>query len=318
MTAVWAGSHSSNSPFEEEHLLDRDVEIVTNSLRSLDPDGKRIAMVIRNTLDQLYDGQHTGRYRWDQLHKTEKTHCGTLIEINLQREMKFTDGLQMDFQIGGIEVDCKYSQSLGGWMIPMEAVGQICLLLWADDERAEWSLGITRMDEHVLGRGANRDSKRTLSATGRQSIRWVFQHAPLPPNVLLQLPRQQVDDIMSLTSGQKRIDEIFRVAQGRIIGRGVIATLGQQDDYMKRVRGNGGSRSRLSSEGILILGHYDEHRRIAKELGLPIPELGELVSVRVVRAGRRGRQTARIQNESWRIANPEDPIETAPDCPHSV
>jgi len=275
-------------------------------------------MVLRNTLDQLYDGQHTGRYRWDQLHKTEKTHCGTLVEINLQREMKFADGLQMDFQIGGIEVDCKYSQSLGGWMIPMEAVGEICLLLWADDERAEWSLGVARMEEQFLGRGANRDSKRTLSAMGRASIQWMFQNALLPPNVLLQLPRTQVDEIMSLKSGQKRIDQIFRVAQGRIIGRGVIATLGQQDDYMKRVRGNGGSRSRLRSEGILILGHYEEHRRIAKGLGLPVPELGELVSVRVVRSSRRGRQTTRIQNELWRIASPDDPIETAPDCPHSV
>ncbi len=47
----------------------------------------------------LLDGQHTGRYRWDQLHKTEKTHFGTLVEINLQRAFGFDDGMTMDFAI---------------------------------------------------------------------------------------------------------------------------------------------------------------------------------------------------------------------------
>ena len=41
-------------------------------LRALDGDGSRMAAAIRGALDMLLDGQHTGRYRWDQLHKTEK------------------------------------------------------------------------------------------------------------------------------------------------------------------------------------------------------------------------------------------------------
>ena len=73
----------------------------------------------------LLDGQHTGRYRWDQLYKTEKTHFGTLVEINLQRAFGFADGQSMDFAIRGIDVDCKYSQSRGDWMIPPEAMGQL-------------------------------------------------------------------------------------------------------------------------------------------------------------------------------------------------
>ena len=48
-------------------------------LRRLDGDGSRMAAAIRGALDMLLDGQHTGRYRWDQLHKTEKTHAGTLV-----------------------------------------------------------------------------------------------------------------------------------------------------------------------------------------------------------------------------------------------
>ena len=43
---------------------------VAASLTELDPDGSRMAAAIRGALDMLLDGQHTGRYRWDQLHKT--------------------------------------------------------------------------------------------------------------------------------------------------------------------------------------------------------------------------------------------------------
>ena len=41
--------------------------------------------------------------RWDQLYKTEKTHFGTLVEINLQREFGFADGVAMDFAIQGVD-----------------------------------------------------------------------------------------------------------------------------------------------------------------------------------------------------------------------
>ncbi|MGO8890808.1 MAG: NaeI family type II restriction endonuclease [Streptosporangiaceae bacterium] len=44
---------------------------VAAELRALDGDGSRMAAAIRGALDMLLDGQHTGRYRWDQLHKTE-------------------------------------------------------------------------------------------------------------------------------------------------------------------------------------------------------------------------------------------------------
>ena len=108
--------------------VDVELDAVAGELRKLDPQGLRFARVLRETLDQLYDGQRTGRYRWDQLYKTEKTHCGTLVEINLHREFKFQDGEMLDYCIAQVDVDCKYSQKLGGWMIPPEARGHLCLL----------------------------------------------------------------------------------------------------------------------------------------------------------------------------------------------
>ena len=127
---------------------DAELRAVAGELVSGDPDGVRVAGVLRRTYDMLLDGQHTGRYRWDQLYKTEKTHFGTLVEINLQREFGFADGAAMDFAICGIDVDCKYSQDLAEWMIPPEAVGKIILGLWANDNQGRWSLGLVRADDH--------------------------------------------------------------------------------------------------------------------------------------------------------------------------
>lgn len=177
-------------------------------------------------------------------------------------------------------------------------------------------MGIVRIRESILSKGGNRDAKRSITTKGRQHIVWLFDNASLPPNILLQLPRPMVDRIMSLPSGQKRIDEIFRAAQRMRIGRGVIATLGQQDDYMKRVRGNRGSRTRLKSEGILILGDYEAHRRVAKELNIPIPQRGEFVSVRVVRATSSDSDVTQVDGQWWRVATDSDPIEPAPACRH--
>ena len=113
-------------------------------LTTLDPDGSRMAAAIRGALDMLLDGQHTGRYRWEQLHKTEKTHAGTLVEIALARSLRLADGTALDYTIAGADVDCKFSHRLGGWMIPPEADGQLMLLVQASDEDGTWSAGLLR------------------------------------------------------------------------------------------------------------------------------------------------------------------------------
>lgn len=73
----------------------------------LDPTGGATGQVLRDTYDQIYDGVRTRRYRWDQLFKTEKTHFGTLVEINLQREFKYADGAKLDYCIAGHDVDAR-------------------------------------------------------------------------------------------------------------------------------------------------------------------------------------------------------------------
>ncbi|MEV8630656.1 NaeI family type II restriction endonuclease [Streptosporangium sp. NPDC051023] len=297
---------------------DPELEAVLAHLMAADQDGTRIARAIRRTFDMLLDGQHTGRFRWEQLHKTEKTHCGTLIEINLQREFGFADGAVLDYSIGGVEVDCKYSQKLGEWMIPPEAVGRILLGLWANDKDGRWSAGLVRASEERLNPGANRDAKRTLSKQGRTTIRWLFKGAPLQENVLLRIPDEDIGVIFRSTSGQQRVNELFRRAQGHPISRTVVATVAMQEDYMKRVRGNGGARSALRPEGIVIFGQYKNHVQAAVVLGLPAPGPGESVSVRLTR--RRTHHGAQpyveLDAEQWVVARHDDPVELAPLLPN--
>lgn len=265
-----------------------------------------IGWLLRDTIDQLLDGQHTGRYRWDQLFKTEKTHAGTMVEINLQRAMRYADGEKLDFKIAGVEVDCKFSQTLYGWMFPPEAVGHVCMVVWANDTEAKWSFGLVRASEAFMSEGHNRDGKRSLAKHAQKSVHWLFERAPLPPNVYLGLREEQVEDILNpKLSGQKRVNKLFVHAQRRIVGRGAVATAAQQDDFLKRVRENGGARTALRTLGIVIFGH--EHARLAEGLGLPVPHKGEFVSARLLPAEKAGTGAIEIDGGWWRLAGETEP-----------
>jgi len=283
---------------------DSPLEEVLSWLTDQDPSGKRIANVFRETFDQLYDGQRTGRYRWDQLYKTEKTHFGTLIEINLQREFDFSDGLVMDYQIAGHEVDCKYSAT-ASWMLPPESIDQLILGSVASDERSTWSMGLVRATTENRNGGKNRDQKGTLNSLGKRRIRWIRKDSLMPPNVLLHIPNDDVEAIFAPRSGQARINQLFRIAMNQRISRNVVATVAQQNDYMKRVRANGGARTTLQTEGIIILsGDYVRQVNIAKELGCTIPEAGEFVSIRVAKVDVAMAGSVELDGELW-VARPK-------------
>ncbi|AKS35861.1 NaeI family type II restriction endonuclease [Mycolicibacterium goodii] len=275
---------------------------VAATVLQLDPDGQRTGAALRRTFDQLYDGGRTGRYKWSQLYKTEKTHFGTLIEINLQREFEFADGVKLDYRIAGHEVDAKYSQTIWAWMLPPEAVGELCLVLSASDEDSQFSMGVVRAAADLLNLGNNRDSKKTLSAAGRESVVWLYRDHPMPPNVLLQLPEDDVNAIFALRSGQQKVNELFRRATGLLVSRAAVETVAQQLDPMKRVRANGGARQHLAPEGLAIFGgDYLWQREAAEALGLPVPSHGQFVSayLRSVDSG------TQMRGVRWALADPE-------------
>ncbi|MFI0485633.1 NaeI family type II restriction endonuclease [Actinomadura sp. 9N215] len=309
--------------FGPENPEDRELELVRINLLGLDPDGNRIAATLRRSLDMLLDGPHTGRYAWHQLYKTEKTHCGTVVEINLQREFKFAGGDRLDYSIAGHDVDCKYSQDFGKWMIPPEAVDRLLLVVWASDQAGIWSAGLLRAREEWLNTGANRDRKITLKAEHRPRIRWLFKDAPLKENALLRIPQRDLDAIFAKRSGQQRVNELLSRATGIRLTRNVIWTVATaggrpKDDPTRRIRGGKeGARGQLRPKGIVIFGDYENHRKAARALSLPEPGDGEYVSIRLTRRRLRHGDAPYItlEDADWVVAGPEDPVELAPVLP---
>jgi hypothetical protein len=302
---------------------DPELESVEAQLHALDPAGTQVAEVLRDTLDKIYDGQHTGRWSYDQLHKTEKTHVGTLVEINLHRKFDFADGIVTDYRIAGVEVDCKYSMNYGSWELPPEAMDHICFLITANDQRSSWNAGLIRVREPLLRARSNRDAKRQLAVSSHTYIRELWpDNRKLAENLFLSLDAESRNKIFCAKAshgnhhGQARVNELFRLVQRRIIRRAELATVAQQDDFMKRARGNGGARSALRPEGILVLGHQDNDPNVAAALGLPVPKKGELVSGRVAQArDDRNDPVATIDGQRWALARPDDPVFPAPLVP---
>ncbi|MEU9402291.1 NaeI family type II restriction endonuclease [Streptomyces sp. NPDC048242] len=310
---------------------DPELELVRKHFLSLDESGARFARVLRDTIDQLLDGEHTGRFDWNDLHKTEKTHAGTLIEINLLREFGLSSGEDLDYLIEGIEVDCKFSQKLYGWMIPPEALDELCLVVWADDHQGLWSAGLLRANRIALTtsgtvtKKGNRDGKFRLTKQHHSLVTWLWENRPLEENLLLHLDAETRDAILNAgaafkrSPGQAKVNELFRRVQGRRINRSVIRALAMQKDYMKRVRYNGGAREKLRREGILICGDYPNHQAVAEQLGLPVPREGENVSVRVAEAKphHADKPSVTLEERRWVKAGPDDPVEPAPLLPET-
>jgi hypothetical protein len=227
--------------------------------------------VLRQAVDEVLDGQRTGRYDIDQLAKTEKTYLGTKVEIMCESEFGFPRGKHMDYLISGHEVDCKFTLRFGGWAIPREAVGQICLLLHADDKHSRFSAGVVRAFPEALSAGTNRDGKKRLSLAGRSAVHWFVRDGALPENLLLALGPATRDAIFHggaglRDSGQARVTRLFRLVQGRIVRREVVLAVGRQADAPKRVRD---ARLQLRAEGVLVLGHQGLIHRSPGTLDYP-------------------------------------------------
>lgn len=293
---------------------------------------ERLRWVLRDSLDELLDGQRTGRWAYHHLSKTEKTHLGTVVEVNLTKEFEFPNGDHLDWQIAGIDIDCKFSKDVGKWEIPMEMylcadhnerqgkANHPALLTWFDDTTSRWAAGlITVTDERLrwkVGkpeRAYNRDNKRSLANASAEHVCWLWGglQDDLPRNLLLHLdPNVRARILSPKPSGQKRVNQLFRELQGQIVGRQTVLTVAQQDDAPKRVRD---ARIPLRQEGIVVLGHQDAHPKIAASLELPVPVKGEWIAVRITPVSESDtRPSVTMHGQRWARAHDDDPIVAVP------
>ncbi|MCX5441269.1 NaeI family type II restriction endonuclease [Streptomyces sp. NBC_00063] len=302
--AVGAGTGSGSS----------DVATVADALRGMPTLEATTANALRYAFDSVLDGRRTGRFDPATLGKSERAYLGAKVTHELMAAWGFQPGQETDLLIGRQEVALKFTTG-ATWTVAPEEVGRVCLLVSANDQRSRWSLGLVRIESGHLSRTANRDFKRTLSAAGRQAIIWIFHNAQLPENTLLHLPAPLREQIFATEVGegssQTRTNNLFKLAQGRILNRTTVSTVSVTADGPKRVRA---AREALRSDGILVLGGTSRQATIARNLGLPVPRDGEWISRRVTR--RRPEHgdapSIALSDDVWTLAGPDDPVEKAP------
>lgn len=290
---------------------------VIEFLRRQDPDGVRFAKVFRNALDEALDGGRTGRYDIRQLRKVEKTFVGMRVELGVSQAFDLPDGDAMDFSIVGVDVDAKFSFTRGGWQIPPEALGHLCLVMSCSDQRSDFDVGLVRVRRDRLNVGSNRDRKVTLNRAGTASIAWLFHGEQLPINLLLHLDSETLDRLEAVRAGQQRVNALFRLVQHELIPRVAIETVARQTDPAKRAR-DSRKLTHLGGEGILILGgDYKIYQDAAYGLRLPVPLPGQWMSTRVVEVTSDStRPKAFLDGAWWAVALADESTARAPVLDH--
>lgn len=270
--------------------------------RRYDPGHARFGEALRQSLDEVLDGQRTGRYDVDTLERAEKSYLAAKVGILCRAAFGFPPEAAQ-YPVAGHLVHPRFSFT-GAWALPREAHGHVGLLLTADDAHSRFSVGLLHITDDAVMPGPV-ERKYRLSPAGRRAIHWLVRSGELPENLLLHLPNDVRNLILAdRVSGQKRINELFRHVRDRVIPREPVATVAHQTDPAKRVRD---ARRHLRDEGIIILGHQGAHPRVARDLQLPTPTKGSWISTRVVpERPHDTRPTTTIDGTTYARARPTD------------
>lgn len=298
---------------------------------------ERFRWALRDALDDLMDGSRTGRWCYQHLTDPEQKSLPVAVQVTLTREFAFPNGTNLAWNLAGQGVECIFSTDAGGWEIPMsmyqcdehaDRSGEedaTALLVWMNEESNEWAAGLLRITDERLRwrndkatgrplRWYSRDNKRRISDEHLSEIFWLWGgiQPDLPENTLLHmLPRRRARIFGDTSSGQRRVDALFRACLGEIVRKPTLLTVAQQDDAPKRVRD---SRRKLQPEGVVILGHQESHPVVARTLGLPVPEKGEWLAIRLAPVeSSDDRPRVRVGDTYWAVARPDEPVEPAPD-----
>lgn len=229
---------------------------------------EKLRSFFRSAIDEVIDTARTGRYFLTDLEKTEKTYLGTKFEILLRDWLDVPHGVVLDLLIGGREVDVKSTTGgASGWMIPPEALNQLCILLRVNEIDSTCAVGLARARPSYLRAGQNRDAKTSFSAAGRANIWWLVQDLAYTPNFWSLIDAQMRGHIMAPRGGKERLARLFEACLEVPVSRVLIASIAAQDDFMKRVRRNGGARDILAPNGIAVL-YSETDRELMQNLGL--------------------------------------------------
>jgi Restriction endonuclease NaeI len=238
--------------------------------------------ILQDAIDFVIDPVRTARNRISELDNVEKTFVGLKVEHFLRDFLNVPKGLR-DLCIDGFDVDIKNTVGRT-WMIPPETYRseEPCLLMAiADGEKRFW-LGLVFARGAYLG-AKNRDGKRSFNSKGMHNILWLVEGKNLPPSRWREIDMERFRELRRIEGGNNRVVKFFRENLDKRIHRTIVQTLlHDQQDYMKRLRGNGGARDPLKREGIALLsGKYD--RVHLRNLGFPSVSYDEFIAIKYSR-----------------------------------
>jgi Restriction endonuclease NaeI len=265
-------AHSGYQPLPADHIDHTDLAALETDLllavRGKELFEEKLRSFFRSAIDEVIDTARTGRYFLSDLEKTEKTYLGTKFEILLRDWLQVPKGVVLDLLIGGREVDVKSTTGgKSGWMIPLEAIGHLCILLRVNEDQSTCAVGLARARPEYLRSGENRDRKTSFSAQGTRNIWWMVQDFAYTPNFWTIVNAADREEIMATRGGKNRLAMLFERYLEVPLSRVQIQAIAAQDDFMKRLRKDGGARDILAPKGVAIL--YSEiDRDLMHRLGI--------------------------------------------------
>jgi len=258
---------SGHIDYDDLHALESDLLAAVGGKQIF---AEKLRSFFRSAIDEVIDTARTNRFFLSQLEKTEKTYLGTKFENLLRDWLQVPRGIVLDLKIGGREVDVKSTTGgRSGWMIPREALEQLCVLLRVNESASTCAVGLVRARKAYLRSGENQDKKTSFSAEGIGNIWWMVRDFAYTPNFWNSVSDDVRNEIMKPKGGTARLVKLFENCLEIPVSRVLISGVAKQDDFMKRLRKNGGARDKLARAGIAVLySGYD--RNLMQELGLKV------------------------------------------------
>jgi hypothetical protein len=239
-----------------------------------------VTVLFRQAFDEVIDAPRTNRFTLAEIEKTEKTYIGTKVEILLRNFLGMPKGKILDLSVHGVEVDIKMTTQRD-WMVPRESIGRPAVLMRANEKKALCDVGLVVCRPEYLRISNNQDKKGQIAAAQYVNIWWLLRQHRYPKNFWEVLPSAERNAIMAAGTGKWRLAALFERIQGQPISRSQVQAIGQQHDYMKRLRKNGGARDILGPKHIAILwGSKD--RDLIQKFGLGPVTSEEFVSYHAI------------------------------------
>jgi hypothetical protein len=180
--------------------VEQNTHAVTDWFRAQPEHVARLGAVIRQALDEVLDGQRTGRFDPSLLNDIERQYVSVKLAILLEAEFELRPSLTLSYFVEGfvegIDVSLAWSFS-DSWIVEAgPAVGTV-LLVSGDDSQSVFSVGVVQVPASSDGR---KWVIRHTQADPR--IEWLAQDASLAENLLLHLPETSRHRIFAQASGQ--------------------------------------------------------------------------------------------------------------------